>query len=639
MNREVETGRDTSGSLSNNLDEDEINAKFAIASTFVKETATYIKNRGKEVDRAKKALDTEKEKTADERDDALVAQLEQQYKTALIENETWLPGGTGRKVVNALNAAVGGNLSAGATQFVQMGVANYLQQEGASLLGEWTREGKLTEGSPLHAALHGAVGCLGAAAGGGDCGAGGMGAATSSLLTNLFTAQPDETVAEKETKRDIIVGLTTAMALGTNLDPGTAMNSAVSSVDNNYLISAQIAQKRKELEACQSSFCRFQVESKWTGVDIGQELSFDAGVVAGVPAGLHDTIDGVVKMLGNPGKTYEALRLLLNSDDLLGNVSDAVKQSFRDRLDKMDEEYLKGGAEGAFNSGMETGKLFMDIAGLLTGAGGAVKTTAMATEKVIARVVALKGAGRSVVGRGLDQAGDAAKAGDDLVELGRDTDLPEHRDSTAGRETGQDSHTHDDVATSTNDPRTSDNASSVGQNEASHHSGVDGSILHKFPLSQTQIDEIRSIPHGQRPDPSDYLSSSYINEHISQFDDGASRFMSQRNLEKYGIAQRDGTSFVMTKSEADKLLLSSNGNSRAMANALGLPEDFFDANTLVRVDIPKPRELNLRIPSGNEAGANDLWVPGGRLPDGALEAVIDAGDISPSQFRQTPLSF
>ncbi|XZZ61657.1 hypothetical protein ACJJIF_19525 [Microbulbifer sp. SSSA002] len=95
----------------------------------------------------------------------------------------------------------------------------------------------------------------------------------------------------------------------------------------------------------------------------------------------------------------------------------------------------------------------------------------------------------------------------------------------------------------------------------------------------------------------------------------------------------------MTRSEADKLLSSSNGNSGAMANALGLPEDFFDANTLVRVDIPKPRELNLRIPSGNEAGANDLWIPGGRLPDGALEAVIDAGDILPSQFRQTPLSF
>ncbi|ODC03938.1 hypothetical protein BFW38_10700 [Terasakiispira papahanaumokuakeensis] len=187
------------------------------------------------MDRAKKALDTEKEKTADERDDALVAQLEQQYKTALIENETWLPGGTGRKVVNALNAAVGGNLSAGATQFVQMGIANYLQQEGASLLGRWTHEGKLTEGSPLHAALHGAVGCLGAAAGGGDCGAGGMGAATSSLLTNLFTDQPNETFAEKETKRDIIVGLTTAMALGTNLDPGTAMNSAVSSLDNNWI--------------------------------------------------------------------------------------------------------------------------------------------------------------------------------------------------------------------------------------------------------------------------------------------------------------------------------------------------------------------------------------------------------------------
>jgi hypothetical protein len=36
------------------------------------------------------------------------------------------------------------------------------------------------------------------------------------------------------------------------------------------------------------------------------------------------------------------------------------------------------------------------------------------------------------------------------------------------------------------------------------------------------------------------------------------------------------------------------------------------------------------MPSGNETGANDLWIPGGRLPDGNLEAVIDVGDISPT---------
>lgn len=115
--------------------------------------------------------------------------------------------------------------------------------------------------------------------------------------------------------------------------------------------------------------------------------------------------------------------------------------------------------------------------------------------------------------------------------------------------------------------------------------------------------------------------------------------MSQKNLDKYGIAQRDGTSFVMTRSQADQLLASSNGDAKAMANALGLPEDLFESNTLMRVDIPNPKELNLRVPSGNEAGANDFWIPGGRLPDGALEAVINAGNISSDRYVQTPLLF
>jgi hypothetical protein len=33
--------------------------------------------------------------------------------------------------------------------------------------------------------------------------------------------------------------------------------------------------------------------------------------------------------------------------------------------------------------------------------------------------------------------------------------------------------------------------------------------------------------------------------------------------------------------------------------------------------------LNLRMPSGNEAGANNLWLPGGKLPTGQSEAVVN----------------
>lgn len=56
----------------------------------------------------------------------------------------------------------------------------------------------------------------------------------------------------------------------------------------------------------------------------------------------------------------------------------------------------------------------------------------------------------------------------------------------------------------------------------------------------------------------------------------------------------------------------------------------------MRIDIAVPEELDLRIPSGNEAGANQLWLPGGKLPDGNFEAIIDASKISRYRFITTP---
>lgn len=50
-------------------------------------------------------------------------------------------------------------------------------------------------------------------------------------------------------------------------------------------------------------------------------------------------------------------------------------------------------------------------------------------------------------------------------------------------------------------------------------------------------------------------------------------------------------------------------------------------NKIVRSDVAERRDYNLRIPSGNEAGANSDWIPGGLLPDGLPEAVFDGRDI------------
>ncbi|WP_347928384.1 PAAR domain-containing protein [Pseudomonas helvetica] len=158
----------------------------------------------------------------------------------------------------------------------------------------------------------------------------------------------------------------------------------------------------------------------------------------------------------------------------------------------------------------------------------------------------------------------------------------------------------------------------------------------KYKPGVTEAD-ILATPKGSRPDADTYLSPEYVTEHLAQFDKGASRFTTKNNLDKYGLAQRDGTTFLMPKHEADQLLANAKGDKRALEKALGLPENTLESSTLVRVDIPAPRDLNLRIPSGNEAGANEFWIPGGKLPTGSSEAVIDAGGISPNDFSWTAL--
>jgi len=149
--------------------------------------------------------------------------------------------------------------------------------------------------------------------------------------------------------------------------------------------------------------------------------------------------------------------------------------------------------------------------------------------------------------------------------------------------------------------------------------------------------EILAIPKGARPNPAEYLSPSYISDHLAQFDAGATKFTTQATLDKYGIAQRDGTAFVMPKGEADALLASAHGDPALLEQALGLPAGTLENNPLVRVDIPNPRDANLRVPSGNEAGANDQWLPGGKLPTGNSEAVVDAGSLPESGYSTTPV--
>jgi len=165
--------------------------------------------------------------------------------------------------------------------------------------------------------------------------------------------------------------------------------------------------------------------------------------------------------------------------------------------------------------------------------------------------------------------------------------------------------------------------------------GGEGRLLEDG-LTDAKRAEIVNTPKGERPDPHTYLSDAYYQQQMQEFDAGASKFMRKEGYEDWGPAQVDGTSFVMPSSQVEKIMAETGGDPRLLEQALGLPDGFFD-DEIVKVDFPKVDDLGIRIPSGNEAGANPQWIPGGHLPTGVSEGVIDAKGLDPSRFQVSPM--
>ncbi|MGU3776406.1 hemagglutinin repeat-containing protein [Burkholderia metallica] len=253
--------RDTSntgGTLAPIFDKDKVQAGFDITSQFINQAGTFVDNRLKEADAAKAAsknldLTPEQRAAAQQKADQLMAD--------------WGPGGTYRQVLSALTAAAGGNVAGSSGQFVQAGVVNYLQQQGASYIGDLVKTGAVTEGSPLHAAMHAIVACAGAAASSQNCGAGAMGAATSSLLSNLFTDSPNETATEKQAKGNLISSIVAGVATAGGLNAATATTAGQTEVENNFLTQPEQTARSLAKVSCSTaadpSVCNQQVKQQY----------------------------------------------------------------------------------------------------------------------------------------------------------------------------------------------------------------------------------------------------------------------------------------------------------------------------------------------------------------------------------------
>ncbi len=129
---------------------------------------------------------------------------------------------------------------------------------------------------------------------------------------------------------------------------------------------------------------------------------------------------------------------------------------------------------------------------------------------------------------------------------------------------------------------------------------------------------VTSVEKGSRPDPHSYLTTEYIKQHLSIFKNGVTKIVAKPPT---GTAGPPTGTFVIPYTEATELITKASGNISILENLLGLPNGSLGSNP-VRIDILNPK--GLRIPTGNELGANYQWGPGGFTSANLMEAISDS---------------
>ncbi|MFJ2994497.1 hypothetical protein ACIPHM_17855, partial [Pandoraea sp. NPDC087047] len=224
VNRDVSSDKDGSNALVNNFDKAQIETSFEIMQTLQREVGTFVGNRAKEYEALKEAR-------KNETDPAKLAELDRQLDDAA----KWAPGGRYRQIVTVITAAAGGNVTAGTGEFLQRAAVAYLQTLAVEKVKEIADELK---SEAARTALHGVVGCAGAAAVGSQCGAGAVGGAASVVLGNLLNAVANtrnENLPqhEKEARMNLIESVVAGITAGTGGDATAASIAARVELENN----------------------------------------------------------------------------------------------------------------------------------------------------------------------------------------------------------------------------------------------------------------------------------------------------------------------------------------------------------------------------------------------------------------------
>ena len=373
---------------------------------------TYISNKLNEAETAERRVKAEydKAKANNTSKDALDF-LEYRLKEAKREVGEWGYGGGNRRTIDTVTALFTGVLSG---QGASATAVATLSPTVNKLIADNTHD------KATNALAHAVWGAIEAQVNGGSAAHGAISAAGAELLAPKIASTlygkseadltPDEkagVISMASLAGGIAGALMNGKSEGVEIVGNTAINAQIAenTVTNNYLSGWQEKQREEELVACNGSLrCELKTGVYWELVSAGQDTAYGAGLATSIPVGLFETGKGIAEIAMHPIDSLNAIRTLIQE----GNFTEAMKQSYANRIDKMIVEYQKAGAEGAFKAGLEAGQLLQETVGMLAGGAGLAKVGTKFTKAVVTFAKGEKTAVAVVKGSASSTASDIA---------------------------------------------------------------------------------------------------------------------------------------------------------------------------------------------------------------------------------------
>ena len=338
---------------------------------------TYISNKLNEAETAERRVKAEydKAKANNASKDALDF-LEYRLKEAKREVDEWGYGRGKRRTIDTVTALFTGVLSG---QGASATAVATLSPTVNKLIADNTHD------KASNALAHAVWGAIEAQVNGGSAAHGAISAAGAELLAPKIASTlygkseadltPDEkagVISMASLAGGIAGALMNGKSEGVEIIGNATINAQIAenTVTNNYLSGWQEKQRDEELAACNGSLrCELKTGVYWELVSAGQDTAYGAGLATSIPVGLFETGKGIAEIAMHPIDSLNAIRTLIQE----GNFTEAMKQSYANRIDKMIVEYQKAGAEGAFKAGLEAGQLLQETVGILAGGVGVAK--------------------------------------------------------------------------------------------------------------------------------------------------------------------------------------------------------------------------------------------------------------------------